>query len=202
MKRARADHPVMKLNVGGKRFEVASETLAGMPFFEPMLQGRFPIARDEDGHDVFIDRCGDLFSILLQAHRTMQRPDQSLLDLHKTALLTECEYYGADHVAAMIRGETNPYHLRHEDRAIRQEEIAGNASLIDVFGTTFTDHHSEELQVPLLFKRGGNRDAQALRVCDHIREALPHNMWPRSRRPLEDSRHRVRWLLDSLRVPG
>ena len=154
MKRARADHPVMKLNVGGKRFEVASETLAGMPFFEPMLQGRFPIAKDEDGHAVFIDRCGDLFSILLQAHRTMQRPDQSLLDLHKTALLTECEYYGADHVAAMIRGETNPYHLRHEDRAIRQEEIAGNASLIDVFGTTFTDHHSEELQVPLLFKRG------------------------------------------------
>ena len=80
-----------------------------------------------------------------------------MIALHRTALLTECAYYGADHVAAMIRGETNPCHLRREDRAIREEELAGDAALIDAFETDFTGHSPEELQVPLLFHREGSR---------------------------------------------
>ena len=145
----------MKLDVGGKCFHVASETLAGMSFFEPLLEGKFAAATSESGH--FIDRCGELFAIILQAHRTMQRPAQPMIDLHRMALLTECDYYGADHVAAMIRGETNPCHLRREDREIREEELAGNAALIDVFETDFTGHSPEELQMPLLFHREENR---------------------------------------------
>ena len=155
MKRARTCPSVMKLNVGGKCFHVASETLAGMSFFEPLLEGRFTAATNEDGH--FIDRCGELFAIILQSHRTMQRPAQPMIALHRTALLTECDYYGADHVAAMIRGETNPCHLRREDREIREGELAGDAALIDVFETDFTGHSPEELQVPLLFHREENR---------------------------------------------
>lgn len=155
MKRARTCPSVMKLNVGGKCFHVAPETLAGMSFFEPLLEGKFAAATSESGH--FIDRCGELFAIILQAHRTMQRPAQPMIDLHRMALLTECDYYGADHVAAMIRGETNPCHLRSQDREIRKEELAGDAALIDVFETDFTGHSPEELQVPLLFHREENR---------------------------------------------
>ena len=119
------------------------------------MEGKFAAAANEDGH--FIDRCGELFAIILQSHRTMQRPAQPMIALHRTALLTECAYYGADHVAAMIRGETNTCHLRPQDRDIRAEEIDGDAVLIDVFETDFTGHSPEELQVPLLFHREENR---------------------------------------------
>ena len=44
-----------------------------------------------------------------------------------------------------------------EDRAIREEELAGDAALIDAFETDFTGHSTEELQVPLLFHREGSR---------------------------------------------
>ena len=46
------------LDVGGKPFHVAATTLAGMAFFEPLVQGRFPWEVDNTGH-MFIDRDGD-----------------------------------------------------------------------------------------------------------------------------------------------
>ena len=78
MKRARnGAASIAKLNVGGKIHHVNMDTLAGLRFFEPMLEGRFSWSTDEAGH-VFIDRDGEIFSIILQAHRTMQRPDQQV----------------------------------------------------------------------------------------------------------------------------
>ena len=75
MKRPRNDGGVAKLNVGGTVFHVATGTLAGMSYFDPLRQGRFPWETSEDGGTHFIDRDGELFGVILQALRTMQRPD-------------------------------------------------------------------------------------------------------------------------------
>ncbi len=58
------------LNVGGKVFHVNTDTLSGIGFFNPLVEGGFPWETGEDGH-LFVDRDGDLFGIILQAHRTM-----------------------------------------------------------------------------------------------------------------------------------
>ena len=75
MKRAR-DCGIVRLNVGGTVFHVAIGTLAGLSYFDPLRQGRFPWEMGEDGA-LFIDRDGELFGTILQAVRTMQRPDPS-----------------------------------------------------------------------------------------------------------------------------
>ena len=74
MKRPRNGGGVTKLNVGGTDFHVATDTLAGMSYFDPLRQGRFPWETSEDC-TLFIDRDGELFGVILQALRTMQRPD-------------------------------------------------------------------------------------------------------------------------------
>ena len=153
MKRARDDvGQVVKLNVGGKVFHVTTETLSGMSFFAPLVEGRFPWSLNEDG-ELFIDRDGGLFEVILQAHRSMQRPDQPTIAAKRASLLTECGLWGADLVAAMVNGETNPFHMRPQDREIREQEelTSDECSLLNVFEAEFHRHHPAELQLPLLF---------------------------------------------------
>jgi hypothetical protein len=75
----------------------------------------------------------------------------------KASLLAECAFYGAEHIAAMIRGQIIPLHLRPEDRSIRAQEIMALESddpselLLDAFATEFKQKPSIELQLPLLF---------------------------------------------------
>ncbi len=58
MKRARnGAGSIVMLNVGGKVFHVNTDTLNGIAFFNPLVEGRFPWEIGEDGH-VFIDRDG------------------------------------------------------------------------------------------------------------------------------------------------
>ena len=75
-----------------------------------------------------------------------------VLSAKRTSLLKECGYYGADMVAAMILGETNPCHLRPEDRLIREAELEGGDDLLDAFDVQFSRHNPEELQLPLLLR--------------------------------------------------
>ena len=151
MKRARNSGDAIKLDVGGKHFHVAASTLVGMAFFEPLVKGRFEWDVGESGH-FFIDRDGDLFGTILQAHRTGQRPDQQVIATRQASLLSECAYYGADDVASLILGETIARQLRPEDREIREEEMAGDVSLIDALGVAFAKHTPEELLLPLLLR--------------------------------------------------
>ena len=83
-------------------------------FQPPSIQGR-----------IFIDRSGDLFAILLQYARTLQRPPQAVLDNHGDSLIAECCFFGNESLAEKIRGETCSLDLLPMDRRIReQEELA------------------------------------------------------------------------------
>ena len=73
----------------------------------------------------------------------------------RSSLLAECLFWGADFVAAMITGETNPMYLRPEDRSIREEEMAaeeGTSPLEDALEVAFLGRLPEDLQLPLLFR--------------------------------------------------
>ena len=83
---------IIHLNVGGKLFATTRETLRGAGFFTPWLEGRFEMACDEDGN-VFIDRDGHLFEIVLSFLRNSQRPPQATIDAHKKALLAEGDVF-------------------------------------------------------------------------------------------------------------
>ena len=80
----------IKLNVGGRKFETTGDTLSSVrvSFFEPLLEGRIPYATDEDGY-IFIDRDGNMFELILQWLRCMQRPEEQILKKHYSALLEE-----------------------------------------------------------------------------------------------------------------
>ena len=73
----------------------------------------------------------------------------------RSSLLAECLFWGADSVALMITGETNPMHLRPQDRSIREEEMTaeeGTLPLEDALEVAFLGRLPEDLQLPLLFR--------------------------------------------------
>ena len=82
---------VVKLNVGGKRFETRRRTLDAFGFLRSMLSGNFEEPRDADG-SVFLDRDGSLFEALLQSARTFTRPPQKLIDARRLDLIEECRF--------------------------------------------------------------------------------------------------------------
>ena len=99
---------IVRLNVGGKHFDTTRETLHPAAFFTPWLEGRFEMACDEGGR-VFIDRDWHLFEIILSFLRNSQRLAQTTIDVHKKALLAECEFFQIDSLAYHIRGDLSPY---------------------------------------------------------------------------------------------
>lgn len=62
---------IIKLNIGGHRFDTTAQTLLSIPdtFFSTLLSGRFATATDEDGA-LFIDRDGQYFAPILTFLRT------------------------------------------------------------------------------------------------------------------------------------
>ena len=143
---------VIRLNVGGRAFDTTRETLVGCEFFRPILEGNIGSAVDVNGR-VFVDRSPELFTVLLQFLRSCQRPALELVDKH--ALLNECNFFGCDWLAQILRGEISPYDLRGEDRSIREKEreaLADAASyrLIDVHAANLSLKPREELQIPIL----------------------------------------------------
>ena len=109
---------VVRLNVGGRTFDTTRETLVGCDFFRPILDGNIGSAVDVNGR-VFVDRSPELFAVLLQFLRSCQRPALDLVDKH--ALLNECNFFGCEWLAQILRGEISPYDLRAEDRALMKK---------------------------------------------------------------------------------
>ena len=148
---------MIRLNVGGRHFDVAPETLSGAAFFEPLLSGRMPFALDENGR-IFIDRSGKIFEHVLQFLRCCTRPPQGVLDACAEELLIESDFYGIDWLGHHIRGEISPYDLRAEDRALHRREEQARMDpkaferelLLDVFSADMIHRPRESLQLPLL----------------------------------------------------
>ncbi|EGD78990.1 hypothetical protein PTSG_01961 [Salpingoeca rosetta] len=84
---------VVTLNVGGSLFSTLASTLRRVPdsFFDIMLSGRHPVARDEAGH-IFIDRNSVHFPVILDWLRDPGSPQA--LPFNDAEFLHELEYYG------------------------------------------------------------------------------------------------------------
>jgi len=83
---------LIKLNVGGYRYETTRNTLMSIPdtFFVSLLSGRFPSFKDDEGA-YFIDRDGQYFRPILTFLRTARIPELS--DMTLEDLLAEAEFY-------------------------------------------------------------------------------------------------------------
>jgi hypothetical protein len=150
----------IRLNVGGRYFETTEATLSHCSYFEPMLSGRFAHAVDPHGR-LFIDRSPDLFAILLEFMRTLERPGEGLLRAHGEAIVKECLYYGLDTLPQIVRGTLAPdFYMRATDRAIKAEERAvlsdsqASNTVLDVYKADLKSRPREDLQQPLLLSEG------------------------------------------------
>lgn len=135
---------VVRLNVGGQRYDTTRATLAQCDYFEAYLSGRMSLAVDAHGR-LFIDRSGELFGHLLQFMRSKTLPGRTILNDIKHLLLQECGYYGMTHMAQRIKGELSLYDLRFADRAVKDDE-----RLFDLFNVDLSPADPAALQIPLL----------------------------------------------------
>ena len=94
-KRARVcDAPrdgIVRLNVGGTVLHTTRETLSGNSEFFASLLDFDGGDKDADGN-IFVDRSGKLFCILLESWRKNIRPPQSIVNVWKQQLLEECKF--------------------------------------------------------------------------------------------------------------
>jgi hypothetical protein len=140
--------PLVRLNVGGRIFDTTRDTLSKCQYFEAYLENRMGHGVDSNGR-IFVDRCGELFAILLRFMRTGLRP--ALVNAQREALLEEANFFGIEWFAHRIRGEISPYDLRFEDRVIYENEMVNDVPLIDVFNVETIPLPREQIQQPLLF---------------------------------------------------
>ena len=140
---------MVRLNVGGVRFDTTRDTLAQCEYFAAYLSGRLPHAEDSAGR-LFIDRSGELFAHVLEFMRSKTLPGRRLLDGIKHQLLHECGYYGMAHMADRINGEISPYDLRYADRTTKDDD-----RLFNVFKVDLSPQDPAALQIPLLPRFGG-----------------------------------------------
>jgi hypothetical protein len=83
---------IIKLNIGGCKYETTKETLCckGENYFSALLGGRIPTTHDENGY-IFIDRDGQYFQPLLEWLRT---GDLSIPPgMSVNSVLREADYY-------------------------------------------------------------------------------------------------------------
>mmetsp|Transcript_110185 Transcript_110185/g.322446 ORF Transcript_110185/g.322446 Transcript_110185/m.322446 type:complete len:330 (+) Transcript_110185:86-1075(+) len=95
--------PVLTINVGGKAFRTTASTLRKAPFFDSMLrlaeEGKLGMTVD-DGGRFFVDRCGELFSHVLEYLRSGHwlLRDRAVDVEFVAALREEAVFYGLDQV--------------------------------------------------------------------------------------------------------
>ena len=124
LKHARC-HPqanIVRLNVGGKCFDTTAETLLKLPIFQPVLEGRFDFARDEDGR-FFVDRDGMRFQHVLQFARDARRPSRAIIEKQREELLSECDFFMCDALKDYLRDDISQSDMRWEDRQIAEDEL-------------------------------------------------------------------------------
>ena len=153
MKRARLSDAsrssFVKLNVGGKLLHTSRETLSASAFFASLLEFE-GLDTDADGN-VFVDRNGKLFSVLLESLRTSRRPHPRTIALWKNQLLDECKFFAMDEVAARISGRTVDADLSPYCRIIAHEErTGGGGKLVNLFEVPVRRKDVADLQLPPL----------------------------------------------------
>ena len=79
------------MNVGGKIFDISMETINSFQYLQARLGDNFQSPLDEAGQ-LFVDRCPQLFEVLLQSVRSLTRPRQRYILERKPDLLAECEF--------------------------------------------------------------------------------------------------------------
>ena len=92
---------LIRLNVGGSKFDTGESTLIGCEYFASMFQSGFGHSTDDDQR-IFIDRDGDLFGVILASLRTGRRPSQAIVEAKRPELLVECDYYGLAWLSAKL----------------------------------------------------------------------------------------------------
>ena len=153
----------VRLNVGGRFFETTKATLARSAFFEPIISGRFETELDTEGR-IFIDRSPDLFAILLEWMRTLDRPSENILNDYGGAILQECAFFGIDTgLPEVIQGSLAPaFYMRYIDRRINGDEDACHTNPFAHYHGLLLDVHKEadtqlrpreHLQQPLLLAK-------------------------------------------------
>ena len=97
---------ILKLNIGGHKFETTKSTLTNVSiFFSSLLSGRYPTLKDENGA-YFIDRNGEYFGPILYYMRTRHLIVPPSMNVE--ALLHEAEYYLIEDLASELRDVINP----------------------------------------------------------------------------------------------
>ena len=84
----------IRLNVGGKIFDVGMEVINSFQYLQARLGDNFQSPLYKAG-PLFVDRCPELFEVLLQSVRSLTRPSQRYILDHKRDLLAECEFSNA-----------------------------------------------------------------------------------------------------------
>ena len=97
---------ILKLNIGGHKFETTKSTLTNISvFFSSLLSGRHVSLRDENGA-YFIDRNGEYFGPILYYMRTRHLIIPPSMNVE--ALLHEAEYYLIEDLASELRDVISP----------------------------------------------------------------------------------------------
>ena len=150
-KRARiCDAPrddIVRLNVGGKLFHTTRETLSRNSGFFASLLDFDGGDKDADGN-IFVDRSGKLFGILLESWCTSLRPPQSIVNVWKQQLLEECKYFVADDTNARIMGRTCDADLSPACRRIALDEREMTFEAVSVFEAHLERKDRAQLQLP------------------------------------------------------
>ena len=154
---------IVKVNVGGERFDIALQTTKSFGYLCARLNDGFISEVDKDGY-MFIDRDPYLFRILLQSVRTYSRPLQNVINNHKQCLLSECAFFCVDNwLIDAINGHIGGFFMRIEDREIRFLETSIDVETLDPFAIDFSSKLAIELGPVLLQK--SNR---ACITCGHV----------------------------------
>eukprot|EP01100_Stratorugosa_tubuloviscum_P012588 TRINITY_DN6019_c0_g1_i1.p1 TRINITY_DN6019_c0_g1~~TRINITY_DN6019_c0_g1_i1.p1 ORF type:complete len:260 (-),score=96.98 TRINITY_DN6019_c0_g1_i1:193-972(-) len=93
---------IIKLNIGGIRFETTRTTLTRIPdtYFTSLLSGRLVIKYDSNGA-IFIDRDGCYFAPILTFLRTSRIP--KLINMNYDDLLFEAEFFSIQPLVQQIQ---------------------------------------------------------------------------------------------------
>ena len=150
------ENPI-RLNVGGRIFDVSRETINAFPYLQACLSENFRRTVDATG-ELFVDCCPELFEVLLQSVRSLTRPRQSYIMARKLDLLAECDFYGvSDWLPQSILGNTASVFFLPEDRAISAAERAGSMGLLNPFETVFVSKNASDLGMTVLLEERFSR---------------------------------------------
>ena len=141
----------VRLNVGGKTFDLSMDTINAFQYLQARLSENFRPPVDAATGELFVDRCPELFEVLLQSVRSLTRPRQSYITERKRDLLAECDFYGvSDWLPQSILANTACVFFRPEDRAIATAERAAEMDLLDPFKNVFMSKNPSHLDMTIL----------------------------------------------------